>query len=239
MKKFLSFIMILVFAFSFSQTNRFSAYAVKVAPENEEMVVKLIDDYFSNNKYEGVTVSLYAIMFTAADLNFTHELIFSGEAEAMAKLYSPEFGDTSWQLFSSKMNSFVDENVFSANGWRFYQSSEDVYPFQMVTVYSSEDNAELRKWRMMVRDMNEKYPRDYRSFATGGISVGGPDSDATAWNVTGYKTYADYLAGWSNNREFREKNPKFAKEQEERSSEIDYSGFEQEKKFMRYLVKQW
>jgi hypothetical protein len=102
----------LVFAFSFSQTNRWSAYAVKVAPENEEMVVKLIDDYFSNNKHEGVTVSLYAIMFTAADLNFTHELIFSGEAEAMAKLYSPEFGDTSWQLFSSKMNSFVDENVF-------------------------------------------------------------------------------------------------------------------------------
>ena len=178
-------------------------------------------------------------MFTAADLNFTHELIFSGEAEAMAKLYSPEFGDTSWQLFASKMNSFVEENVFSANGWRFYQSSDDIYPFQMVTVFSSEDNAELRKWRMMVRDMNEKYPRDYRSFATGGISVGGPDSDATAWNVTGYKTYADYLAGWSNNREFREKNPKFAKERDERSSEIDYSGFEQEKKFMRLLVKQW
>ena len=231
--------MILVFAFSFSQSNRFSAYAVKVAPENEEMVVKLIDDYFSNNKFEGVTVSLYTIMFTAADLNFTHELIFSGEAEAMAKLYSPEFGDTSWQLFASKMNSFVDENVFSANGWMFYQSSEDVYPFQMVMVYSSEDNAELRKWRMMVRDMNEKYPRDYRSFATGGISVGGPDSDASAWNVTGYKTYADYLDGWKNNQEFREKNPKFAKEREERSSEIDYSGFEQEKKFMRLLVKQW
>ena len=231
--------MILVFAFSFSQSNRFSAYAVKVAPENEEMVVKLIDDYFSNNKFEGVTVSLYTIMFTAADLNFTHELIFSGEAEAMAKLYSPEFGDTSWQLFASKMNSFVDENVFSANGWRFYQSSDDIYPFQMVTVFSSEDNAELRKWRMMVRDMNEKYPRDFRSFATGGISVGGPDSDASAWNVTGYKTYADYLDGWKNNQEFREKNPKFAKEREERSSEIDYSGFEQEKKFMRLLVKQW
>ena len=231
--------MILVFAFSFSQSNRFSAYAVKVAPENEEMVVKLIDDYFSNNKFEGVTVSLYTIMFTAADLNFTHELIFSGEAEAMAKLYSPEFGDTSWQLFASKMNSFVDENVFSANGWRFYQSSDDIYPFQMVTVFSSEDNAELRKWRMMVRDMNEKYPRDFRSFATGGISVGGPDSDASVWNVTGYKTYADYLDGWKNNQEFREKNPKFAKEREERSSEIDYSGFEQEKKFMRLLVKQW
>ncbi|MDC3109580.1 hypothetical protein OA490_01255 [Flavobacteriales bacterium] len=239
MKNFISFIMILCFSFSFSQSNRFSAYAVKVAPENEEMVVKLIDDYFTGNKVEGVTVSLYAIMFTAADLNFTHELIFSGEKAAMAKLYSPEFGDTSWQLFSSKLNAFIEENVFSANGWRFYQSSEDVYPFQMVSIISSEDNAELRKWRMMVRDLNEKYPREFRSFATGGISVGGPDSDASVWNVVGYKTYADYLDGWQNNQKFNEENPKFAKEREERNSEVDYTGFELEKKFMRYLVKQW
>ena len=87
--------MILVFAFSFSQNNRFSAYAVKVAPENEETVVKLIDDYFSNNKYEGVTVSLYSIMFTAADLNFTHELIFSGEPEACLLYTSPSPRDLS------------------------------------------------------------------------------------------------------------------------------------------------
>ena len=68
---------------------------------------KIIDDYFTANSIEGVTVSLYSIMFTAADLNFTHEVIFSGEAEAMAKLYSPNFQDTAWQLFSSKINNFI------------------------------------------------------------------------------------------------------------------------------------
>ena len=70
MKKILSFILIFWISFSYSQT--LSAYGIKVAPENEEIVVKIIDDYFTNNKIEGVTVSLYSIMFTAADLDFTH-----------------------------------------------------------------------------------------------------------------------------------------------------------------------
>ena len=238
MKNFLSFIMILVFAISFSQSNRFSAYAVKVAPENEEMVVKLIDDYFSNNKHEGVTVSLYAIMFTAADLNFTHELIFSGEPEAMAKLYSPEFGDTSWQLFSSKMNSFVDENVFSANGWRA-MTYGDVMPFQMVHTFKG-DNENMNKWRRMQRELRDNYPqRENTSFATGGINVGGPSNEANNWIVYGFKTYTDYLSNWADNRKYREDNPKYVKDREKMNAEIDYSEIEPVKKFMRYLVKQW
>ncbi|MFL2609300.1 MAG: hypothetical protein DBW74_04480, partial [Cryomorphaceae bacterium] len=233
-----SFIMILVFAISFSQSNRFSAYAVKVAPENEEMVVKLIDDYFSNNKHEGVTVSLYAIMFTAADLNFTHELIFSGEPEAMAKLYSPEFGDTSWQLFSSKMNSFVDENVFSANGWRA-MTYGDVMPFQMVHTFKG-DNENMNKWRRMQRELRDNYPqRENTSFATGGINVGGPSNEANNWIVYGFKTYTDYLSNWADNRKYREDNPKYVKDREKMNAEIDYSEIEPVKKFMRYLVKQW
>tara|TARA_Y200000002_G_scaffold180671_1_gene149078 strand:+ start:561 stop:1253 length:693 start_codon:yes stop_codon:yes gene_type:complete len=230
--------MILVFAISFSQSNRFSAYAVKVAPENEEMVVKLIDDYFSNNKHEGVTVSLYAIMFTAADLNFTHELIFSGEPEAMAKLYSPEFGDTSWQLFSSKMNSFVDENVFSANGWRA-MTYGDVMPFQMVHTFKG-DSENMNKWRRMQRELRDNYPqRENTSFATGGINVGGPSNEANNWIVYGFKTYADYMSNWADNRKYREDNPKYVKDREKMNAEIDYSEIEPVKKFMRYLVKQW
>ena len=69
MKKLLSITLLFFVTLSFSQ--RWSAYGIKVAPENEETVLKIIDDYFTNNKVEGVTVNLYSIMFTAADLNFT------------------------------------------------------------------------------------------------------------------------------------------------------------------------
>lgn len=72
-------------ALSYSQ--RWSAYGIKVSPQNEEALVKVMNDYFSENPIEGVTVTLYSVMFTPADLNFTHEIIFNGEPEAMAKIY--------------------------------------------------------------------------------------------------------------------------------------------------------
>jgi len=235
MKKYLSIIMLFCVTFSFSQ--RWSAYAINVAPQNEETVVKIIDDYFTNNKIEGVTVSLYAIMFTAADLRFTHEVIFSGEAEAMAKLYEAGFQDTAWQLFSSKISNFVEEDVFSANGWRAFEFGE-VRPFQMVYTFKG-DGENVNKWRNMQSKLNEKYPRDYRSMSHGGIIVGGPSNEAEHWTVFGWDSYLDYLNNWQNGQDFEKANPKFVKEREKMNEEIDYSEIEMVKKFMRLLVKQW
>ena len=209
MKKFLSFILIFWVSFSFSQN--WSAYGIKVAPENEETVVKIMDDYFTNNKIEGVTVSLYSIMFTAADLDFTHEVIFSGEGDAMAKLYEPGFQDTAWQLFSSKISNFV-ENVFSGQGWRNFNFGETM-PFQLVYTFKG-DYEEINKWMAMESELNEKYPKDFRSFAAGGINAGGPSNEASHWMVTGWKTYADYNNNWGNNQKFRAENPAFVKEKD-------------------------
>jgi hypothetical protein len=235
MKKLLSITLLFFVTLSFSQ--RWSAYGIKVASENEETVLKLMDDYFTNNKVEGVTVNLYSIMFTAADLNFTHEVIFEGDKESMSKLYTPDFQDTAWQLFSSKISNFVDENVFSANGYRAFEFGE-LMPFQLVLTFKG-DNENVNKWRSMTRKLNEKYPRDFRSFASGGINVGGPSNEANNWMVTGWKSYADYLNNWQSNQNFNKENPKYVKEREKMNDEIDYSNVEPVKKFMRVLVKQW
>ena len=234
MKKFLSFILVFWVSFSFSQI--WTSYGVKVAPENEETVVKIMDDYFTNNKVEGVTVSLYSIMFTAADLDFTHEVIFSGEGDAMANLYVPEFQDTSWQLFSSKINNFA-ENVFSGQGWRNFNYGETM-PFQLVLTFKG-DWETINKWTAMTKQLNEKYPQDFRSFAAGGISVGGPSNEASNWMVTGWKTYADYIEGWNNSQKFEAENPAYVKEKERMEKDIDYSSVEPVTKTMRVLVKQW
>ena len=50
MKKFLSLILIFCVSLSYSQT--WSSYGIKVAPENEETVLKIMDDYFTKNKIE-------------------------------------------------------------------------------------------------------------------------------------------------------------------------------------------
>tara|TARA_B100001559_G_C16085295_1_gene432186 strand:+ start:19 stop:546 length:528 start_codon:yes stop_codon:yes gene_type:complete len=175
-------------------------------------------------------------MFTAADLDFTHEVIFSGEGEAMANLYVPEFQDTSWQLFSSKINNFA-ENVFSGQGWRNFNYGETM-PFQLVLTFKG-DWETINKWTAMTKQLNEKYPQDFRSFAAGGISVGGPSNEASNWMVTGWKTYADYIEGWNNSQKFEAENPAYVKEKERMEKDIDYSSVEPVTKTMRVLVKQW
>lgn len=234
MKKLLSFILIFWVSFSYSQI--WTAYGVKVAPENEEIVVKIIDDYFTNNKIDGITVSLYSVMFTAADLDFTHEVIFSGEAEAFAKLYEPGFQDTAWQLFSSKISNF-SENTFSGQGWRNFNFGETM-PFQLVITFKG-DWQEINKWTAMETKLNEKYPQDFKSFASGGIVVGGPSNKASSWMVTGWKTYADYLSNWNNSQKFEAENPAYVKEKAKMEKEIDYKSIEPVTKTMRVLVKQW
>jgi len=234
MKKLLSLILIFCAFLSYSQT--WSSYGIKVAPENEETVLKIMDDYFTKNKIEGVTVSLYSIMFTAADLNFTHEVIFSGEGEALTKLYEPGFQDTAWQLFSSKINNFA-ENVFSGQGWRNFNFGE-TNPFQLVITFKG-NWEEINKWTAMETKLGEKYPQDFRSFASGGINVGGPSNKASHWMVTGWKTFADYNENWSNTQKFRAENPAFVKEKERINKDIDYSEVEFITKTMRVLVKQW
>ena len=94
-----------------------------------------MNDYFSKNKIEGVTVSLYSIMFSPSELESTHEVIFSGEAEAMAKLYSPEFQNMSWQLFATKINNFI-EPVFSGN-----ERASPVIYLYFITVSSNITNS--------------------------------------------------------------------------------------------------
>lgn len=237
MKKILSITLLFFVTLSFSQ--RWSAYGVKVSPENEEMVVKLMDDYFSANKIEGVTVTLYSVLFTPGDLNFTHEIIFDGETENMAKFYTPEFqGNTIWQLFASKINNFM-EPVFSGNGWRDLNFGPENLPFQVVSIIDISSRDNQNKWLEMQNTMRTKYPRDDYNWMTGGIIVGGPHSDGDTWIVAGYPSYEAYMNAWSNSQKFRADNPKMVKEAEKMNEQIDYSTRTNVTRFMRLMVKQW
>ena len=80
-------------------------------------------------------------------------------------------------------------------------------PFQLVVTFKG-DWETINKWTAMETEMGEKYPQDFRSFASGGINVGGPSNKASHWMVTGWKTFADYNENWSNTQKFRAENPK-------------------------------
>ena len=111
-------------------------------------------------------------------------------------------------------------------------------PFQLVITFEG-DWEPINKWMAMSKELNEKYPQDFRSFAAGGISVGGPSNEASHWAVTGWKTFADYIENWNNTQKFEAENPAYVKEKERMEKDIDYSSTGPVTKTMRVLVKQW
>ena len=233
-------LMFLLCSMTYVNAQHWSAYGLKVSSENEEIVVKIIDDHFTKNKIEGITVSLFKIMFTPTELPITHTIVFSGNAEKIGKMYNPEFINISWQLFSSKINNFIDENVFSGHGAEFLSfGPETSLPISLVEIWKSESWDDLQKFRNAIESLRTKYPRDYESFKNGGIAVGGPTSEGNVYNVLGFPSYEDYLNRWQKNTEFENTNPSFVKEREKLFENINFSTFTLKTSFVRMLVKKW
>ena len=80
-----------------AQEYYFTTYNFTVAPENVGTVYNLFNDYYSKNKPEGVTVSLYENHFHDNSANFTHSVVFSGSLDAMGAAYAGG-PNASWDL---------------------------------------------------------------------------------------------------------------------------------------------
>lgn len=239
MKRLLFTFLLLAIAISNAQSNRLSAYAFNVSPENELKLVEYMDDYFSKHKTEGITVSLFKIMFAPAELQMTHTVVLSGSIDAMSENYDMENIDAAWIEFATKVDKII-EPVFQASGGRNFVFEDDnlSYPYSVVNIVSA-DQENLRKWRSNVKTLQTKYPRTKSSFSTGWISVGGPVAGANAWFVNSFQTYKDYLTSYNDRQKFNKDNPDFVRERKELNEKVDYSKFELEMKFMRFLMKSW
>ena len=221
--------------------NHCAVYGFKVSPENESTVFKIIDNYFTANKTEGVSVSLYNVMFASTDITATHIISFDGNKKNMGQFFNPTNSSSESALFFSKLNYFVDEASFSGNGTRLarFGVKEEVMPVQEIYVIDSEEYSEYRKWLDNQRILDEKYPKDYISTATGRISHGGIVPGINTWIMNGFKSYESFLEKWSNDQEFQKNNPKYVKERDKLNEEINYDLFNLKTSFMRSLIKQW
>jgi hypothetical protein len=97
-----------------AQTNYYTMYSFEVKPENEATVVKLISDYYSNNKPDGVFVRLFENHFQDASKKATHHIIFSGSQEAVGNMYSG--GDEKFALFITRLNQHIKAGAGSGMG---------------------------------------------------------------------------------------------------------------------------
>tara|TARA_Y100001958_G_C21099543_1_gene449966 strand:- start:292 stop:978 length:687 start_codon:yes stop_codon:yes gene_type:complete len=117
MKNLFLVIIISLFSFnSFSQEYVWSVYNIKVDRVNAGQVVSAMDNYLSQpgNLVDGVTVSLFEIMFASDDNEATHVIAFTGNPDAMNAMYSAGQNDQ-WQVM---MNTFdqLTESKGSAAG---------------------------------------------------------------------------------------------------------------------------
>jgi hypothetical protein len=133
MKK-LSLLAIIMFA-AFSSINAqsiFTSYSFNVEPKDQNTVLQLYKEYFGKkeNLVKGITVTLYENHFRGRDIA-THDVVFSGTAEAMGAAYDGK-SSAAWNLFQSELSKFC-KGVRAAEGKRgsnFGDTSSAIYPVQ-------------------------------------------------------------------------------------------------------------
>lgn len=175
------------------QESHFTVYNFTVEPQSVSTVFKLFDDYFSKNKPDDVTVSLYENHFNDSGNNFTHSVVFGGSLDALGAMYSGVNNDT-WNLFISSVNQHMKEGFSSAAGKRitFFGDSSGTYPFQR---YYLLDVSNWSKFESAHRTYSGSHTPDGQITMMGNISVGhGPDG-ANAWVINGYKDFKTAIGG--------------------------------------------
>ncbi|MCK0178502.1 hypothetical protein MWU50_04285 [Flavobacteriaceae bacterium S0862] len=141
MKKFvLLFSMLFALAVN-AQDNYYSMYSFVVEPENQATVVKLIDDYYSNNKPEGIFVRLFENHFQDGSEKATHHIVFSGTQDALGEMYASN--DEKFALFITQVNQHTKNGGGSALGRHISihmdEGEGQRFPFQRIYLLQADD----------------------------------------------------------------------------------------------------
>ena len=176
-----------------AQDLHFTIYNFSVESENVSSVYGLFDGYFSKNKPEGVTVSLYENHFKDSGNNFTHSVVFAGSLDALGGMYSGSNNDT-WNLFMARVNQHVKDGFSSATGRQisYHGNASGDLPFQR---YYLLDVDEMSKFE----DAHNKYVEntlpDGVTNAMGNITLGRGPEGANVWIINSYKDFKTALGG--------------------------------------------
>ena len=234
MRKLLLINALLFGIFCSAQDLHFTVYNFSVENENVATVFKLFDDYFSANKPNGVTVSLYENHFNDSGNNFSHSVVFSGSLDDMGAMYAGGNNDA-WDLFLSRVNQHMEEGFSSAMGRRLaaFGDSSQQHPFQRYYLLSVES---VSKYVDAYNTYNKDHNPDGRLTAMGNISVGhGPDG-VNVWVINAFKDFKTAMAGVGSLRTEaqREASSKAWDERRSTAGEV-----EMVRSGLRILLKSW
>ena len=193
MKRIILSTLLLVCFFVNGQETYFTVYNFTVADENVSTVYKLVDEYYSKNKPEGVTVSLYENHFNDSGNNFTHAIVFSGSLDAVSGMYGGAQSD-SWQLFITRINQHLESTFSSAMGKRIagYGDGPDPHPIQRYYLLDVKDGDAFEAG---YNKYHSSHKPDGISVAMGNIIAGRSPDGANRWAILAYKDFKTAMGG--------------------------------------------
>ena len=219
---------------SSAQDIYFTIYNFTVESQNVSTVFTLFDDYFSKNKNEGVTVSLYENHFNDSGNNFTHSVVFAGSLDALGGMYSGGNNDT-WNLFITRINQHMKEGFSSASGRQISSHGDASGEFRFQRYYLL-DVDDMSKFESAHKKYIENTLPDGMTNAMGNISIGRGPEGASVWIISSFKDFKTALGGAYilRTEAEREANSKAWKERMENQGEVSLvrSG-------LRILLKSW
>ena len=186
-----------------AQDTYFTVYNFSVAAEDVSSVYDLVDGYYSKNKPDGVTVSLYENHFNDKGYNFTHSIVFSGTLDAMGGMYAGGDNDT-WQLFITRINIHMEEGFSSLMGRRLdgYGDSSTQHPVQK---YFLLDAADTDAFDTGYAKYHSKHNPEGAIVAMGNITAGRSPHGENRWVIQGFKDFKSAMGGTNMLRTEKEK----------------------------------
>lgn len=170
-------------------------YQVVVEPQNVETFYKLTNDYFTANKTEGVTVTLYENHFNDPSNNFTHVIGFSGSLDAMGNLYAKD-GGAAWELYLVKLNQQIKAGFSARMGTRKAHMGDldQDFPIQKYFIVHVEDGS---TWdQAFTKYMNANSPSGML-IMMGNITAGVSPEGENRWVLNGFKDFKSAIGGAS------------------------------------------
>ncbi len=193
MKKLLISAFMLASMAIYAQEAYFTVYNFSVPDENVSTVYKLVDEYYSKNKPEGVTVYLFENHFNDSGNNFTHSIVFAGSLDAVSAMYGGGQNDT-WQLFITRVNQHLEDSFSSGMGTRIasYGDRSGTYPVQRYFFLNAEDGDAFEAG---YRKYHSAHNPDGVIVAMGNITAGRSPDGENRWVIIGYKDMKSAMGG--------------------------------------------
>jgi hypothetical protein len=199
MKK-IALLLVLFTTFVSAQEYYWTTYSFSVDAEDEEIVAKLANDYFSspNSKSDGVSVFLFENHFNDSENNSSHTIAFTGDLDAMGNQYS-QGENINWQLFLTKLNRYTKSHSSAAGRSLLSYGVPGSHSIQNILALKV-NNAS--KFASGFKKYNSKFNPKERRVTLGQFNLGRSSDGETHYVLVGVDTFKEAF----NMGIYREKN---------------------------------